>query len=93
MQIENGTHIEVSGNSDDGVGNLLAQEGLGDLLHLAQNHSGDLLRSEGLLRAAHFNLDHGLAILGDNLVRKVLNIVLNILLIELATDQTPGGGC
>ena len=81
--------VEVGGDGDDGVGDLLAQVGLGDLLHLAEDHGGDLLGSEGLLLAGNLNLDNGLAILGDDLVGEVLDIGLDVLVVELATNQTP----
>jgi hypothetical protein len=71
------------------VGDLLAEIGLSDLLHLAKNHGRHLLRSELLLLASDLDLDDGLAILVNDLVREVLDIGLNVLLSELATDKTP----
>lgn len=83
------TYVEVGGDSDDGVGDLLAQVGLGDLLHLAQDHGGNLLRSELLLLAVHLDLNNGLSILVNDLVGEVLDIGLDVLLGELATNQSP----
>jgi hypothetical protein len=73
------------------VSDLLTEVRLSDLLHLAKNHGRDLLGSELLLLAVDFDLDVGLAILGDNLVGEVLHIGLDILFAELATDETPTG--
>lgn len=84
-----GTYIEVGGDSDDGVGDLLAKVRLSDFLHLAKNHGRDLLGSELLLCAIDLNLDNGLAVLVDDLVGEVLEIGLDILLVVLATDETP----
>ena len=71
------------------MGDLLAKVSLGDLLHLAQDHGRNLLRSELLLGAIDLDLDNGLAILVHNLVGEVLKIGLHILLLVLATDKAP----
>lgn len=84
------TYVEVGGDGDDGVSDLVTKVSLSNLLHLAKNHGRNLLRSELLLLAANLDLDVGLAILGDNLVGEVLHVGLDILLVELATDETPG---
>ena len=76
-------------DSDDSIVDLLAKVRLSSILHLAKNHGRDLLGSELLLLALDFDLDVGLAILGDDLVGEVLHIGLNILFAELATDETP----
>jgi hypothetical protein len=68
---------------------LLAQVALSDLLHLAQNHGGDLLRREGLLLSLNLDLDERLAILVDNLVGEVLDVLLDVLVGELAANQPP----
>lgn len=81
--------VEVGGNSDDGVGDLLAKVGLGDLLHLAQDHGGNLLGGEALGGARNLDLDDGLAILLDDLVGEVLDVGLNRLVGELLANHTP----
>ena len=87
--IQQETYVEVGRDSDDGVGDLLAQVGLGDLLHLAENHGRNLLRSELLLLAVDLDLNNGLAILLDDLVGEVLDVGLDLLLVELAANQSP----
>ncbi len=54
---------------------------------LSENHGADFLRAEGLLAALVLNSDNGLAILGSDLVREVLNVRLDILLGELAANE------
>lgn len=72
------------------MGDLLAEIRFGDFLHLSKDHSRNLLRSESLVLAIDLDLDNGLAILVNDLVGEVLDIGLDVLLCELATDQTPG---
>ena len=70
--------VEVGGDGDDGVLDLLAEVGLGDLLHLAQDHGGDLLGLELLLLALVVDLDDGGAAgAGDDLEGPVLHVGLN----------------
>ena len=80
---------EVGGNGNNGVGDRLAQEALGDLLHLTENHGGNLLGGEGLGGLVDVDLDLGLAILLDDLEGVVLDVLLNVLVIKLATNHTP----
>lgn len=87
--IQQETHVEVGRDGNDGVGDLLAQVGLGDLLHLAKNHGRNLLGSELLLLAVDLDLDNRLAILLDDLVGEVLDVGLDLLLVELAANQSP----
>ena len=71
------------------MGDLLAQVGLGNLLHLAQNHSGHLLGGELLLGASDLDGNNGLAILLKNLVGEVLDIALDVLVAEFTADKAP----
>lgn len=71
------------------MGDLLAQVGLGDLLHLSENHGGDLLRGELLVLAINLHLNNRLAILAGNLEGEVLEISLDIAVLELATNESP----
>lgn len=87
--IQQETYVKVGRDGNDGVGDLLAQVGLGDLLHLAKNHGRNLLGGELLLLAVDLDLDNGLAILLDDLVGEVLDVGLDFLLVELAANQSP----
>jgi len=81
--------VEVGWNGDDSVGNLLAQVGLGDFLHLAQNHGGDLFRSEGLLLTLVLDTDDWLSIPVLNLEWKVLDVGLDVLVLVCSSNKTP----
>jgi len=72
--------VEVSGDGDDGIGDLLSEISLRDLLHLAENHGGNLLGGEGLLHTSNLNANTGLAVLVDDLEGEVLDVVLCIVL-------------
>jgi hypothetical protein len=82
--------VEVGGDGDDGVGNGATKVRLGGLTHLDEDHGGDLFGGEGLALALVLNLDVGLASLVDDLEGEVLHISLNLLVAELAADQTLG---
>ena len=70
--------------------NLLTQIPFGNLLHLAQNHSRNLLRRESLLLALHIYPDVRLPILVNNLEGEVLHISLDLLVSESPSDKTLG---
>jgi len=72
--------VEVGGDSDDGVGDLLSEISLRDLFHLAENHGGDLFGGESLLSASNLNTNTGLTVLGDDLEGEVLDVVLRVVL-------------
>jgi hypothetical protein len=72
------------------VGNLLTEVALSNLLHLAENHSRNLLRSELLLGTIDLDLNNGTVITVDNLEGEVLDIALEGLLGVLAANETPG---
>lgn len=59
--------IEVRRDSDDGLGDLLAEVGLSCVLHLAKDHGRDLLGLEDALLALELGLDDGLLVLLDDL--------------------------
>jgi hypothetical protein len=82
--------VEVGGDSDDGLLNLLAKLDLGNLLHLEENHGGDLLGREGLGLAEVLNLDLGLGVVVNDLEGPGLDVLLDGGVIEAATDQTLG---
>ena len=81
----------LSGNGNDSVGNLLSEVSFGGFLHLSENHSGDLLSGESTLRGTDFDFDDGLTVRSRlEFERVVLHIPLNLLVLELATDETLG---
>ena len=83
--------VEVSGDGDDGVLDFLADVGLGDLLHLGEDHGGDFLSGEGLLLTLVGDLDGRLVVVaGVKLEGPVLHIALDGRIAELTTNQTLG---
>lgn len=70
------------------MSDLLAKIRLGDFLHFTQDHGGNLFGRECLLYAAILDLDCRLAGLGDHLVGIRLDVLLHILVRELASDET-----
>ena len=87
------------------MSDLVAQVCLGSLLHLGQNHGGNLLGSldissiphEGVISAykvlgvtSVVDLDHGLASLVGELERPVFSVHLNVLVIESSTHHSLG---
>mmetsp|Transcript_21737 Transcript_21737/g.52312 ORF Transcript_21737/g.52312 Transcript_21737/m.52312 type:complete len:249 (-) Transcript_21737:104-850(-) len=79
--------VEVGGHGDHGVLDLLAKVRLRDLLHLGEDHGGDLLGGVGLLLALEEHLDVRLAGGVDELVREQLLVVHNRGVRKLAADQ------
>jgi hypothetical protein len=61
---------------------------LGDLLHLAQDHGGDLLGGEHTGLALDEHLDVGFVVLGHNFVRDELLVRLDGLVAVLAANET-----
>jgi hypothetical protein len=59
--------VEVGGNGDDGVGDLLSEVGLSGLLHLGQDHGGNLFGGELPVLATMLDRDRGLSVLLNNL--------------------------
>lgn len=80
--------VEVGRDSDDGVLQGLANEGLSGLLHLSEDETTDLRRR--VLLALGLEPCVAVAVL-DDLVGDLLDIALNLSVGELATDQTLGG--
>jgi hypothetical protein len=83
--------VEVGGDGDDGLLDLLAELGLGNLLHLEEDHGGNLLGGEGLLLVEVVDLNLGVAVaIVNDLEGPGLDILLDGGVIEAATDKTLG---
>merc|ERR1719387_3241599 len=82
--------VEVGRDSHHGVLDLLAKEGLGGLLHLDEDHGGDLLGGEGLGLARGLNLDVRLAVVGHHLERPELHVVLHSGVRKTTADEALG---
>ena len=77
--------VEIGGDRDDGLRHLLAEIGLGGLLHLLQDHRRDL---RGRIFLAG-RLDPGIAIVGiDDLVGDHALVFLRRRILEGPADQT-----
>ena len=63
-------------DGDDGVGDLLAEEGLGGLLHLGEHHGADLLGGEALRLALDLDGDVRLGVLVYNVERQEALVLL-----------------
>ena len=83
--------IEVSGDSDDGAVDGLAEIGLSDLLHLDKHHGGDFLSLELLGLALEVDADERL-LTGARLDAEgpESDVVLDGTVRELPTDKTLG---
>lgn len=68
----------------------MAQVRLGGLLHLGQDHGGDLLGRKGLLTDIGGDDNVGLAVLLDHLEGHVLAVLLHGLVRPLAANETLG---
>ncbi len=76
--------VEVGGNGDDGLLDLLAEIGFRRLLHLLQDEGGDLRGRIGLA----VGLDPGVAVRGlDDLVGDELLVLLDHRVVVAAADQ------
>lgn len=81
--------VEVGGDGDDGLLDLLAELGLGDLLHLDEDHGGHFLGRESLGLVEVLDLDLGGSIVVDDLERPGLDVLLDGGVIKSAADKTP----
>ena len=80
--------VEVGGNGDDGLRDLLAELGFGGLLHLLQDEGRDLLRR--ILLAV--GLDPGVAVRAlDDLVGDELLVLLDHRVVVAAADEALDG--
>jgi len=69
--------VEVGGDSDDSVGDILSEVGLGGVSHLGEDHGGDFFGEEGLGLALVLDLDLWLGVVVDDVKRPVLHVGLD----------------
>lgn len=82
--------VEVGRDGDDGLLDLLGELGLGNLLHLDEDHGGDLLGGESFLLTEVLNGDLGAAIVVDDLEGPGLDVLLDGGVVVSAANETPG---
>ena len=70
------------------MGDGLAKVRLSGLLHLAEDHGRDLLRSELAVLALERDFNERLVVLVDDLERPVELVALDLWVVDLATDET-----
>ncbi|GIX61526.1 NAD-specific glutamate dehydrogenase [Babesia caballi] len=80
--------VEVRRHSDDGLVHLLTKVVLGDLLHLLENHGTDFLGGVVPDLVVVLDLDVGPSVLVYDGVGEQLHVVLHLLVVELATDES-----
>ena len=81
---------QVSGDGDDGVGDLVSEVSLGSLLHLSEDHGRDFFRGEDLVVALDADLDSRLSRLLDELEWEVLGVLLDVRVPPFPANQTLG---
>ncbi|KAI8425983.1 hypothetical protein MSG28_004967 [Choristoneura fumiferana] len=82
--------VEVRRHCDHGVAHLAAQVRLRRLLHLRQHHAAHLLWRERLLLALELDLNLRLSAVADHSERPVLHILLDLGVVEFASDESLG---
>mmetsp|Transcript_61485 Transcript_61485/g.70505 ORF Transcript_61485/g.70505 Transcript_61485/m.70505 type:complete len:335 (-) Transcript_61485:480-1484(-) len=83
--------VEVSGDSDNSVLNLLTEETFSGFSHFGQDHGGDFLRLESLDFTLELNFDDGLSTGSFNdLEWPVRHIALNGVFVEFTTNKSLG---
>ncbi|WVZ67894.1 hypothetical protein U9M48_016911 [Paspalum notatum var. saurae] len=83
--------VEVGRDGDDGVRDLVAEVGLGRLLHLGEHHGADLLGAElAHVAVLHLHPDVRLAVPVDDGVGQQLHVPLHHGVVEPAADEALG---
>jgi hypothetical protein len=83
--------VEISGNGDDGIVDLISEVILSDFLHLGKDHSGDFFSLEFLLFSLERNDDHRLVTYTRfDLEGPEFGIILNDFVLELTSNKTLG---
>mmetsp|Transcript_13431 Transcript_13431/g.20742 ORF Transcript_13431/g.20742 Transcript_13431/m.20742 type:complete len:362 (+) Transcript_13431:1066-2151(+) len=80
--------VEVSRDGDDGGLDGLTNVRLGNILHLGEDHGGDLLRGKNLVLSLDLDPDVGLSVLVNDLEGQQLHVRLDSGVSEVTTDQT-----
>mmetsp|Transcript_1639 Transcript_1639/g.2432 ORF Transcript_1639/g.2432 Transcript_1639/m.2432 type:complete len:172 (-) Transcript_1639:305-820(-) len=80
--------VEVCRHGDDCVLDLFPQIILGSLLHLREDHGGNLFGCHDLVLTLHLHTDHWLAVLVSNEERQQLDVLLHGGVLESAADQS-----
>lgn len=81
---------DVRRDGDYCINHFLAQEGFSSGFQLFKNHRGHFFRGHYQLLLASHNVDVRLPILVHDFERKVRNVFLDLLLLEVPTNQTLG---
>jgi hypothetical protein len=87
MSKSKGIWVLTGRDSDDGVGDLVAEIGLSGLLHLGENHGGNFLGGEVTFLRLVLDNDGGFAVLLGDLEGPVPDVALELVVIHLATDE------
>ena len=82
--------VEVGGDGDDGILDLCTEISLSSLLHLGEDHGGDLLRGESLGLVLVLDLELGLGGFINHGEGPVLHVSLDSGFLKLAFDQSLG---
>jgi hypothetical protein len=82
--------VEVRRDSNNSVGDGVAQVGLSGLLHLEENHRRDFFRRKLLLFPLVLHSDVGFTTLVENSEGEVLDVRLDLSIVKFTTDETLG---
>mmetsp|Transcript_11284 Transcript_11284/g.24805 ORF Transcript_11284/g.24805 Transcript_11284/m.24805 type:complete len:226 (-) Transcript_11284:146-823(-) len=80
--------VEVSGDSDDGILDFLTKEGLGGGLHLLEDHGGNFLGCVIGSNSGNGDANHGLVLVGHDVIWYELLVRLDRLVREVTSDKT-----
>lgn len=78
--------VEVGGDSYNGIGYFLSNEGFGDFLHFCEDHGRDFFWSVGFHFVSDFSLDVGFSIFVDDFVREIVFVRLDSFVGKFTAD-------